>query len=71
MGPEDTEQHIQDAARDAANASCQMTALRWVMAWQEKQDNPRSPYHLPHTSELRRAKPLVEALRQRLLWPWD
>ncbi|MEE2840460.1 MAG: hypothetical protein VYC91_07995 [Acidobacteriota bacterium] len=67
----DEEKHIMEAANNAANASCQMTALRWLMDWQDKQSNPKSPYHLPDASELRRAKPLVEALKQRNLWPWD
>ena len=66
----DEEKHIMEAANNAANASCQMTALKWLMEWQDKQSNPKSPYHLPDASELRRAKPLVEALKQRNLWPW-
>ncbi len=66
----DPEEHILNAAKDAANASCQMTALKWLMEWQERQSNPKSPNPLPSASALRRAKPLVDALKQRNLWPW-
>ena len=65
------EKHIQDAATNAANSCCQMTALEWLMEWQERQRNKGSPYFVPHDDELRGAKPLVEALKQRNLWPWD
>jgi len=68
---EGKEKHIQDAAKNAANSFCQMTALEWLMEWQEKQPNQRSSYFIPHDHELRGAKPLVEALKQRNLWPWD
>ncbi|MDA2934778.1 hypothetical protein MYX82_10615 [Acidobacteria bacterium AH-259-D05] len=67
---EEREKHIQDAARDAANASCQMTAVKWLMEWQEKQHDTKSPYYIHHNPELKRAKPLVEALKRSNLWPW-
>ena len=66
----DTEKHLLDAANNAANASCQITALQWIMEWQEKQSNLKSPYHLPDSSEWRRAEPHVDALKQRNLWAW-
>jgi len=47
-----------------------MNALEWLMEWQEKQRNKKSSYFIPHNNELRGAKPLVEALKQRNLWPW-
>ncbi len=68
---EEKEKHIQDAAKNAANAFCQMTALEWLMEWQEKQRTKGSSYFIPHDNELRGAKPLVEAIKQRNLWPWD
>jgi len=49
---------------------CQMNALEWLMEWQEKQRNKKSSYFIPHNNELRGAKPLVGALKQRNLWPW-
>ncbi len=55
---EDKEKHIQDAANSAANSLCQMTALEWLMEWQEKQRNTKSSYFVPHDNELRGAKPL-------------
>ena len=68
---EKKEKHIQDAATHAANSFCQMTALDWLMEWQEKQRNKTSSYFIPHDNELRGAKSLVEALKQRNLWPWN
>ncbi len=68
---EEKEKHIQDAAKNAANAFCQMPALEWLMEWQEKQRTKGSSYFIPHDNELRGAKPLVEAIKQRNLWPWD
>ena len=65
------EKHIQDAAKNAANSFCQMTALEWLMEWQERQRNEKSSYFIPHDNELRGAKQLVEAIKQRNLWPWD
>jgi len=65
------EKHIQDAGKNAANSFCQMTALEWLMEWQEKQGNKKNSYLIPHDNELRGAKPLVEALKQQKLWPWD
>ncbi len=68
---EEKEKHIQDAAKNAANSFCQMTALEWLMEWQEKQRNKKSSYFVPHDNELRGAKALVEALKQHNLWPWE
>ena len=68
---EEKEKHIQDAAKNAANSFCQMTALEWLMEWQGRQRNKKSSYFIPHDNELRGAKPLVEALKQRNLWPWN
>jgi len=47
-----------------------MSALEWLLEWQEKQRNKESSYFIPRDNVLRGAKPLVEALKQRNLWPW-
>jgi len=47
-----------------------MSALEWLLEWQEKQRNKENAYFIPRDNVSRGAKPLVEALKQRNLWPW-